>query len=373
MPRMSDRFLNEIRGSHTVISYVDVIAPNQEVKRLRVVEGEVSVDRSASVRRGCRLECIDPLRELVPDGDQGILTPFGTEVRPYRGVRYTDGTEELVPLGVFRIARSQFAESTGNAGVRISLDLYDRSRVVARDRFINPYSIPEGTNLLTAIKLIMARTFPEVSYDAITTPLVTTAPIVYDTQDDPWTAMTDLATSMGCEIYFDVYGNVVVAPPTDIDAMPAPDFTYIEGAGCTMTDLSLEYSDEPGFNGFIVTGESHSDEEPPVRAQAWDMDPASPTYRYGPYGEVPEFHTDSNVKTVDDAQKVADALLKARLGFASQLDVSAWCNPALEAGDVVVVRRGALHVDALYTVDSFSVPLRKDGIQSLKLRTRRRS
>lgn len=372
MPRMSDRFLNEIRGSHTVLSYVDVIAPNQESRRLRVVDGEVSVDRSAAVRRGCRLECVDPLRELVPQGDAGILTPFGTEVRPYRGVRYADGTEELVPLGVFRISRSSFTESTGTAGVRISLDLYDRSRVVARDRFVNPYSIAEGTNILTAIKLIMARTFPDIEYDAISTPLVTTAPIVYDTQDNPWEAMTALATSMGCEIYFDVLGNIVIAPPTDIDSMPSPDFTYVEGARCTMTDLGLEYVDEPGFNGYIVTGESQADEEPPVRAESWDMDPSSPTYRYGPYGEVPEFHTDTNVKTVADAQTVADSLLKARLGFASQLDVSAWTNPALEAGDVVLVRRSNLHVDALYTVDSFSVPLRKDGVQRLKMRTRRR-
>lgn len=374
MARASQRFLNEIRGSHTVVAYVDIIAPNQAVKRLMAVDGEVNVDRTAQYRRAGRIECIDPLNELVPDGDVGELTPFGTEVRPYRGVRYADGTEELLPLGVFRISRSRFQESSGSssAGTRISLELFDRSRVVSRDKFINPYQIPQGSNVVDSIKVVLARTFPNLEYDAISSPLTTTAPIVYNTADDPWEAVTDLATSVGCEIYFDVEGRVVIAPPTDIDALPAPDFTYIEGPQSTMIDLSREFSDEPGYNGVIVTGESHSDELPPVRAEAWDMVPSSPTYRYGPYGEVPQFTTDNNVKTVEDAQKVADSLLKGMIGFSSQLSVTSWTNPALEAGDVVEVVRAKLHVSGLYAVDAFTVPLRKDGTQGLKLRTRRR-
>lgn len=374
MARATERFLNELHGSHTVISYVDIIAPNQEAKRLVAVDGEINVDRTAQYRRAGRIECIDPLNELVPEGDTGVLTPFGTEVRPYRGVRYSDGTEEVLPLGVFRISRSRFQESAGanSAGVRISLELFDRSRVVSRDKFINPYQIPQGTNVIAAIKLILARTFPDLEYDSISSPLATTAPIVYDTSDDPWVAVTDLATSVGCEIYFDVNGWVVIAPPTDIDALPAPDFEYVEGPRSTMIDLSREFSDEPGYNGVIVTGESHSDELPPVRAEAWDMEPSSPTYRYGPYGEVPHFQTDNNVKTVDDAQKVADSLLKGMIGFSAQLSVSSWTNPALEAGDVVQVLREKMHVTGLYAVDAFTVPLRKDGMQSLKLRTRRR-
>lgn len=374
MARASQRFLNELHGSHTVVSYVDIIAPNQATKRLVATDGEINVDRTAQYRRAGRIECIDPLLEYVPDGDFGELTPFGTEVRPYRGVKYSDGTEEVMPLGVFRISRSRFQESSGNnsAGVRISLELFDRSRVVSRDKFINPYQIPQGTNVIVAIKLILARTFPDIEYDSISSPLTTTAPIVYNTADDPWVAVTDLATSVGCEIYFDVNGWVVIAPPTDIDSMPAPDFEYVEGPRSTMIDLSKEFSDEPGYNGVIVTGESHSDELPPVRAEAWDMVPSSPTYRYGPYGEVPQFTTDNNVKTVADAQKVADSLLKGMIGFSSQLSVSSWTNPALEAGDVVQVKRARLGVDELYAVDAFTVPLRKDGVQSLKLRTRRR-
>lgn len=374
MARATDRFLNEIRGSHTVYSYVDVIAPDQETRRLVVTDGEINVDRTAQYRRAGRIDCVDLDGSFVPVGNQGILTPFGTEVRPYRGVKYADGTVEVYPLGVFRLAGSSFHESSsrgGNAGIRISLSIYDRSRVVARDKFTNTYTINGGTNIVTAIKLILGRTFQDIQYDAVSTTLTTTSPKVYTPQDDPWVAASDLAKSIGCELYFDVNGWVVIAPPTDIDALPNPDFTYIEGPGCTMLDVAAEYKDEPGYNGVIVEGGSTGDELPPVRAEAWDYEPSSPTYRFGPYGEVPQFVTDSNVKFQADAQKMADALLKGYIGFSAALSISSWTNPAMEAGDVIQVERDAMNITGLYTVDSFNIPLKKDGVQNLKLRTRR--
>ena len=81
--------------------------------------------------------------------------------------------------------------------------------------------------------------------------------------------------------------------------------------------------------------------------------------------------TDSNVKTTAQALAMAESMLKGFLGFGAQLSVTASVNPALEAGDVVQVKRDKLNVDALYVVDAFSVPLRKDGQQTLRLRSRR--
>lgn len=372
--RATQRFLTEIRRSHQVYAYVDVIGPNQEPKRLIAIDGEVSVDRTAQVRRGARITCIDPEGNLVPQGDLGLLTPYGTEIRPYRGVRYADGTIEVYPLGVFRLADAEFEESaatTGGAGVRISLTMYDRSRTVARDRFTNIYTIPKGTNVITAIKLIIARTFPNAEYDVVSTGVAVGEPKVFDASDNPWDACVELAKSAGCEVYFDVDGVVVIAPPTDVDAMPAPDFTYIEGQRNTMTSLKKRFSDDKAFNGVVVTGESPGDDKPPVRAEAWDLEPSSPTYRKGPYGEVPDFVNDTNVKTVAEAQRMADSLLKQHIGQPSQLSCSAWTNPALEAGDVIQVERPRMGVTGLYTLDAFNIPFRKEGTQNLTIRSRR--
>lgn len=368
--RATDRFLREIRTSHEMISYVMVSSPTRESARLEAIGGDVSVDRTASIRRSCSITCIDSDGSWTPQGPQSVLTPFGTEIRPYRGVVYSDGTEEVQPLGVFRLAKADVTDKLG--AVEIRLEAYDLSRTVKRDKFTSPYVIAAGTNVLQAIKDILARTFPDLDYDVISTALTTTAPRVYDVGDDPWDAATELATSMGCDLYFDVLGGVVVAPPVDIDALPAAAFDYIEGESCTMTELGVSFSDEPGYNGVIVTGESHGDELPPVRAEAWDDEPSSATYRLGPYGEVPMFHSDQIIKTVADAQAVAAQLLQGLLGFSSSLDVTAMVNPALEAGDVVEVKRERSHVDGLFTADAFNVPMSKDGTQTLQLRQKRR-
>lgn len=368
--RGTDRFRAEIKKSHTVYSYIDVISPTLETVRLPATGGEVTCDRTANVRRSCRAVCVDPLGVLAPVDTDSLLTPYGTVLRPYRGVLYDDGTYEVLSLGVFRLSKASVNDSTGGS-VDIQLEAYDLSRTVSRDKFISPYVIASGTNLIDAIKAILDRTFPDLDYDSISTTRVTTAPKLYDVGDDPWEAVTDLATSLGCDIYFDVDGWVVIAPPVDIDALPAPDFTYIEGENCSMMDLSRVFTDEPGFNGVVVTGESPGDELPAVRAVAWDEEPTSATYHLGPYGEVPTFVTDQTIKTVEDAQAVADQLLRNQLGFSSGLSITSMVNPGYEAGHVVQVERARSHVTGLYAVDAFNVPLRASDTQNLTLRAKR--
>jgi hypothetical protein len=374
--RASARLLSEIRQSHTVFSYVDVISPTQERRRLPATGGEVSCDRTAAVRRTCKATCVDPLGDLVPSDTSSLLTPYGTELRPYRGVRYPatpehpEGEIDVLPLGVFRLAKVSIQDTTGGSP-DIQLEAFDLSRTVARDKFTSPYVIATGTNIIDAIKDILARTFPDLAYDAISTTRTTTAPRLYDVSDDPWDAVTELAQSLGCDIYFDVEGGVVIAPPADIDALPSPDFTYIEGQRCTMIDLSRVFTDEPGFNGIVLTGESPGDELPPVRAVAWDEEPTSATYHLGPYGEVPQFITDQLIKTTEEAQATADQLLRNLLGFSAQLSISGIVNPSFEAGQVVEVTRARSHVSGLYAVDAFNIPLDAKGVQNLTLRQKR--
>lgn len=368
--RATARFLNEIRRSHRVISYVDVTSPSNEFVRLPFTDGDVKVDKTASVRRSFTGTCLDLTGNITPDEPTDLLTPFGTTLRPYRGVQYADtGAVEVMPLGIFRLSKSNVADAGG--GVTISLEAYDLSRTVARDKFADVYVVPTGTNLVQAIKDILARTFDDLQYDAISTTMVTTQPIVYDANDDPWEKAGDLATSMGCDLYFDVDGWVVLAPPVDINALPTPDFTYIEGQRTTLLDLNKSFSDEPGYNGVVLTGESPGDELPPVRAVAWDEDPSSATYHLGPYGEVPQFVTDNNIKTVQDAQNTADQLVKNVLGFSYQLSITSWVNPALEGGNVVQAERAKSKVTGLFAVDAFNVPLAASGTQGLTLRAKR--
>ncbi len=374
MATQTDEFYDRIRRSHSVVSYVELIAPDQETRTLKVLEGEVSCDRTAQVRRGLNCRLVDPLGSITPRNTGEILTPYGTELRAYRGIKWQnkhrEWVEEICSLGVFRLSKSSIAyKSDGTSD--ITLEAYDRSRTMQRDKFLAPYAIEAGTNVLTAIQEIVKRTFPGIEYDAITTTLTTTAPMLLDTGSDPWEAVTGLARSMGCEIYFDVEGRLAVVPPPDIAAQPAPDFTYIEGDHCSMIDLARDFSDEQAFNGVVVTGESPGDELPPVRGEAWDDSPTSPTYRYGDYGEVPMFITDNTAKTEEDCIKIAKAELALILGRPAALSITALVNPSYEAGDVVQVALDRAGVDGLYGIDAFNVPLAGSATQRLTLRERR--
>jgi hypothetical protein len=366
----TDKFLAEIRRSHYVYSYVDVVSATQEVQRLSATGGGVTEDATAEIRRRCSITVVDSTGELTPRGVEDLLTPYGTELRPYRGVLYDDGTHEVMALGVFRISQVDVDDSVGGSP-DIRIEGFDRSRKIARDKFTEPYSVAAGTNIVVAIKALIARTYADAEYDAISTTMVTTAPLVYDANTSPWDAITSLGVSLGCEVYFDARGRVVIAPPADIDALPSPDFSYVEGRGCTMTNISSKFTDEPGHNGIVLTGETVGDETAPVRAVVWDTEPTSPTYHLGPYGEVPDFVTDPNVKTTGEAENAARSLLQGRLGFSDQLTIVAWPNPAVNAGDVVQVERERSGATGLYAVDVITTPLAAKEAGSLTVRKKR--
>lgn len=372
MQPASPEFFAAIKLSHNIVSYVMAKGPNGQSVRLKATDGNVSIDRTSSNRRRCNITCVDPTGEFTPRSATGLLTPTGTEVTVYRGVLYPSGIEEVVSLGVYRLSKVTITDTTSAIGTPgIVLEGYDRSRTVERDKFIAPYTVAQGTNIIQAIQDILARTFDNLQYDAVTTTLTATAPMVYDTANNPWEACQDLATSIGCEVYFDVNGNVVIAPPVDVDHLTSPDWSYVEGVGCQMLALGVVYTDEPGYNGVVLTGESTGDELPAVRSVVWDEEPSSPTYHEGPYGEVPMFVTNSVVSTQADADSVAQATLNSTIGITSQLSVTALVNPALDANDTVEVQRAKSGISAKYAIDSLTIPLMASETAQLTLRAKR--
>lgn len=365
-------FFRTIRESHEIVSYVTATSPTGQVVRLEATDGNVSIDRTADIRRRCTITCVDSTGEFSPRSATDLLTPTGTEITVYRGVKYPSGIEEVVSVGVFRLSKVTITDTTSLVGTPgISLEGYDRSRTVSRDKFTEPYTVAQGSNVIQAIKDILARTFDNLSYDSVSTTLTTTAPMVFDTSDDPWGAVTNLAAGVGCEIFFDATGNVVIAPPVDVDHLPAPDWDFTEGVGCQMLGLNVVYTDEPGYNGVVLTGESTADELPPVRSVIWDEEPTSPTYHLGPYGEVPMFVTNNIVTTQADADSVATATLNATIGITSQLSVSALVNPALEANDTVTVTRAKSGIAGKYAIDSITVPMMASETAEITLRAKR--
>nr|WP_234350295.1 DUF5047 domain-containing protein [Streptomyces sp. WM4235] len=98
---VSDRFLETLASDHSPVTEVVLYRADGLVQTLEHTGGSVTVDRKSAARRTCTVSVADP--SLIPTsaGDKAAL--YGATMRISRGVQYSDGVRELVPLGIFRV------------------------------------------------------------------------------------------------------------------------------------------------------------------------------------------------------------------------------------------------------------------------------
>lgn len=414
---VSDAFKAAVRDSHQSIIKAEVWVGDQLITELDLVSGSVSVDSRRAVRRSCNVTIVDPsgrgyfalqpvyltysdvaggftqygdvdtdfpqyvdlvkpLRfdetaeppTLVPASAGDTLSPFGNELRLYRGVRYVDGTEELVPLGVFVITTTEISDDGNELTISVSGD--DRSVRISRARWTRPYAIATGTNVATAIRAILQDRYPDVQTNFITTSATTSSLVLgLDTDNDPWQDALKIAEAAGLDLYFDGEGVARLAPLPDVTS-GAVVAEYDEGVDGVTLSITKSLSSEGTYNGVIATGEG-SDVVLPVRGEAWDEDPISPTYRYGKFGEVPAFYSSPMITTEAQAVATATALLGKYLGADEAVQFGLVVNPAHDVGDVVRFTSAAIKVDRVLVLDSFTVPLSPTESMSAIARTTR--
>lgn len=364
-PVTSD-FLTEVQRSHRMGASADLYYNGALVQEgLPVIDGEVAVDRNAAVRRSCRLALVDTLGTLIPlVSSAGGLSPYGAELRVHRGV-YVNGALESVPLGVFRISDAEVADE---GGVAVAVTGYDRSRAIARNKFVDPYVVASGTSYTAALTALASNRMPTVAVVFENTATGNTPLLVLDAGSDPWAELTNMAAAVGLIPYFDVLGQLVFAAAPSITDPSV--WTWAEGTSATILAVDRSLSDEPGYNGVVLTAES-STLLFPLRVTVWDTNPGSPTYYLGPYGQVPMFATSPYVSNASQAQAAADMLLAENLGLTESVRVSAVPNPALAEDDPVTVTRVASGVAISGLIDSMSIPLTAEGSMTAAVRTRR--
>lgn len=341
MRAASDVFARTIAGPHTISVRADVLFDREVVyEGLAVVDGSIQFDRTAA--RLASLDCViaDPLR--IPTGSTDILTPYGYELRVWRGI-----PGELLALATCPIQQSKVDAVTMNT----SISALDRSQLVSDARFEDDYQIAAGTNYATAIEDLiddgvsdLTYLFPSTTY---TTPLLT-----FSAQEDRWDAAQRMARSIGMEIVFDGLGRCVMrAEPT---FGTAADLTIADGSNLIDAQVALDRA--PAYNRVIAfsTNASTGDQ---YRGVATDDDPQSPTYYNGPFGKKPRFYYSEFLASDTQATDAAESVLASELGVAKSVDFSALPDPRLECSDVIRITNARLDVDALHIVDQLSIGL----------------
>src|SRR5690349_16631455 len=144
MYSVSQGFKDALTRSHRVITKAEVLRQGQAIQTLWINSGQVDIDATAAIRRKCKVTLADELGTLTPASAADLLTPFGNELKLYRGIRFADGSEEYVPQGVFGMTTVDIEDD--GPGVVINVEGYDRSKKVQRARFTGPVVIAAGTN-----------------------------------------------------------------------------------------------------------------------------------------------------------------------------------------------------------------------------------
>jgi hypothetical protein len=347
---VSTRFLARLAESHQVATQVQLFLTDGRVIDLEHTGGSVSVDRSQAIRRTCSVTVADP--SLIPRTPTDQLATYGAQLRISRGIDYGDGTQELVPLGVFRL---DSVDGDVNEGP-VTLQGKDRSAIVADDKFTSPYTAT-GT-VVGAVTALIQRSIP--SADVIS--LITDVPIgsrVYDVEADPWAGAQEIAAAAGAEVYANSDGAFVIATLPDL--LTTPPVWAIEAAeGGVYISGNRAMSSDGVYNGVLARGENTSENAPPVSYLAVDDDPNSPTYWGGPFGRRPLFYSSSTLTTVNACAQAANLKLAAARAPNASGDISSLPNPVLEPGDVLRV----MHEDGtreLHQVAAFTVPLDEGG------------
>jgi hypothetical protein len=363
----SAAFKAEVRKSHTSVAIAEVWNADRKLATLAIDKGRVAVSTSNTIRRTCEIHLTTDrtIANLVPTTGFDNITPFGNELKLFRGIKYLDGTTEYIPLGVFAITDVMIKDT--NNGVEMSIQGQDRSLYIQRARWSQPYQML-STTLEASITAMLQYVYPNTTTNFPTTN-VTVQQIVFgaDNSNDPWSDAVSLAALVGYDLFFDVTGVAVLKkfPDTSTASVAA---TYVEGKNTLITAIDRTISSKDTFNGVIYTV-SGSKITTPIRVEVWDEDTTSPTYRYGVFGQAPTFINSSVLQTTAEATAAATALLYTYIGAQEQINWISLVDPCLDANDVVYVATNGSKVSRLLIIDAIDIPLESSGTMNATART----
>lgn len=352
--------------AQTVVVTCAAYLSGTEVATLDVTGGSVTADARRSQLRNGSVE-LAPSADMTLAEAYDLLATPGLELAIARGFRLPDGSEVTAALGRFIV--DEVSYETSAAGEQLAATLSDLSARIARARWTDPYQVASGTALADALNAILADRWPDVETTITSSncPDTMTAGCVFEAgaESDPWADARALATAYGYALYFDTEGRAAVEVVPDPASVTAR-FTFARGTTAIVTDENRAVPMERIRNGVIASGEG-TELDVPVRGEAWDDDPASPTYYLGAFRKVPRFYSSPLLTTDAMCETAATTLLLSMLGRSETLSWQHVVHPGLEPLDVVALEDadGTLRN---YILDALTIPLDVQTAMSAKAR-----
>jgi hypothetical protein len=350
-----------------------------------VTDAIVPVDRTAAQRRTFSATLTLTSASVIPASMNDPFAPFGPELQLFAGwidpttgnpyILPSTGLPEQIPLGVFPITTTTI-DDTG-VDIIMTAKGYDRSWSVAQRTFAVAQVITAGTAPETAIQQVLSAQYPALPALNMPPTGFSLPTMTLDQGADPWASCMKMATQAGNELYLDANGiptGHAVLDPTTI----APCWTYsttTKGIMIAAPSTIIRVLTREGVSNDITisaTGSQNATSgtgaSTPISAQAQDLNPQSPTYINGPFGDVPSFASSSNLADLASAQAAANLALALSLGSIDVCTVAVSPAPMFDIDDVITLIDPRINVNFNCVVDAVTYSVRHDTKTTLTLR-----
>lgn len=341
----SDLFQKAMAFSSTMFTEMDVVYNGTVLEnQVPVSSGSLTTDRTRNNRYEAALEIAMYPWDSLP------VNSNGTRVRLYRGID-SIGSRERLQVGEYQV----YSYKRTNRGT-VSTTLKGLENYCIESEFIRPRTPSYGIPIVTAISDLIHEVLPDV--DVIAQNSVNR--LVSATgawESDRWgDAIGSLAMSIQAEVFCGPDGQFYI--------VDAPDLTNLTGAyriaggpeGVLINEDRTDTRDGV-FNAVSVSANTSDQTVPPLWAWAYDSDPSSPTYFYGPYGQRVKRYNSQFFTTVGQCQAYATRLLGESLAPNRTLSIGTLPIPFLEAGDPITVASEQGYPLSDYLINKSTLPL----------------
>lgn len=196
MRTVSDEFQHAVRGSHLIGAKVELWFPDGTTHDVQPVGGSIAIDRTAQIRRSGSVVIPWSLERADELGLDVRTLPLGGYARPWRGVRFADGTSELVSLGWGRVESVTWS----TVEQRATLELADSMAQIRDEPFEAPF-VASGMRVAAAATAIVRQVFPSATVAVRYDPSVVLADVIYS--GSRLDALFELAKAVGADTWFD--------------------------------------------------------------------------------------------------------------------------------------------------------------------------
>lgn len=370
IPSHRNTYRAALAGSHEAFSRVEVWRAGVQVEELRYVRPaslvrNTPVFTSGSVRATLQSRVARTLDLTVPEWlypfkPTGLLNPYGTQLRAYRGIRYGDGGVDEFPVFVGSILD---VKPSGGGTARVSAG--DLARDVIAAGFSAPARATVGAPVFDEFLSLVGEGLPGATFGRSDTFTEKVPELSYDF--DRGAAIDGIAKAAGAFWYPLAGGDFVLRriPWTvNVSTMPLP---MRDGVGGTVSSAYPDRSASGVYSRITCTVE-RTDGSDPISATADDLDPASPTYILGPFGVKAGKVQLNQAATASTTFQAARTILARSKALTESWQITCVPDPSIELGDPIdLTYTGSMPEPAyvLQLVSGFSLPLDPDGTMSI--------